>query len=152
MQEADLIAELVEQLIQSGIKPKDIGILAPFRAQVRLIKAALEARITDEKTVKKIFVDTVERIQGQERDVVLISLTTSDLKMAAEKAEFFFKPQRLNVAITRAKMKRITLGSSNLFKARSDNPALQQCIDLFRAFYEASKVVVYDRTADIDLF
>ena len=152
VQEADLIAELVEQLIQSGIKPKDIGILAPFRAQVRLIKAALEARITDEKTVKKIFVDTVERIQGQERDVVLISLTTSDLKMAAEKAEFFFKPQRLNVAITRAKMKRITLGSSNLFKARSDNPALQQCIDLFRAFYEASKVVVYDRTADIDLF
>ena len=151
-QEADLIAELVEQLLLSGIKPKDIGILAPFRAQVRLIKAALEQRISDEKTVKKIFVDTVERIQGQERDVVLISLTTSDLKMAAEKAEFFFKPQRLNVAITRAKMKRITLGSSNLFKARSENPDLQKCMDLFRAFYEASKVVRYDTTADIDLF
>jgi superfamily I DNA and/or RNA helicase len=72
--------------------------------------------------------------------------------MAAEKAEFFFKPQRLNVAITRAKMKRITLGSSNLFKARSENPDLQKCMDLFRAFYEASKVVRYDTTADIDLF
>lgn len=102
--------------------------------------------------MKKIFVDTVERIQGQERDVVLISLTTSDLKMAVEKAEFFFKPQRLNVAITRAKMKRITVGSSHLFKASSDDPAIQKSIDLFKAFYEASTVVRQDKTEDIDLF
>lgn len=42
--------------------------------------------------------------------------------------------------------------SSNLFKARSENPDMQQCIDLFRSFYEASKVVVYDSTKGIDLF
>lgn len=151
-QEANLIAELTVNMLQAGIKPKDVGILAPFRAQVRLIKTALEERIPDEKILKKIFVDTVERIQGQERDVVLISLTISDLKLAKEKADFFFKPQRLNVAITRAKMKRVTVGSSNLFKATSDNPELQKCIDLFHAFYEASTVVKHDTTADIDLF
>ncbi len=152
MLEANLIADLTEQLLLSGVKPKDIGILAPFRAQVRAIKSALEGRITDDKVLKKIFVDTVERIQGQERDVVLISLTTSDLKLATEKANFFFMPQRLNVAITRAKMKRITVGSSNLFKATSDDPEIQKSINLFREFYEASTVVVHDITAEIGLF
>ncbi len=151
-EEADLIAELVEELMRCGIRAKDIGILTPFRAQVRLIKSALEARISDDKILKKIFVDTVERIQGQERDVVLISLAMSDLKMAVEKADFFFKPERLNVAITRAKMKRITVGSSNLFKARSENPEMQKYINLFQAFYEGSTVVSFNTTTDIDLF
>ncbi|MBK7338167.1 MAG: hypothetical protein IPJ00_19330 [Saprospirales bacterium] len=54
--------------------------------------------------------------KDRERDVVIISMTTSDPNLALEKAEFFFKPNRLNVALTRPRMKRIVIASSRLFE------------------------------------
>jgi DNA replication ATP-dependent helicase Dna2 len=54
--------------------------------------------------------DTVERMQGQERELVILSLATGDEVFLGAVAEFFFQPQRLNVAITRAKSKLIVIG------------------------------------------
>ena len=65
-----------------------------------------------------VMVDTVERIQGQERDVIIVSLTTSDPDHAAQRADFYFQPNRVNVAITHPRVKRIVIGSPNLFDAR----------------------------------
>jgi DNA replication ATP-dependent helicase Dna2 len=53
-------------------------------------------------------------MQGQERDVIIVSLTTSNSVFAAEIADFFFQPERLNVAITRPRVKLIIVGSRAL--------------------------------------
>jgi DNA replication ATP-dependent helicase Dna2 len=92
---------------------------------------------------EKIVVDTVERIQGQERELVIISLTTSDPGHAAQRADFYFQPNRLNVAITRPKVKRIVVGSPLLFKAVPKEKKLQEWVEHFRALYQQSYVIVF---------
>ena len=67
-------------------------------------------------------IDTVERMQGQERDVVIVSLTTSNPTFATNLADFFFQPERLNVAITRPRSKLIILGSSHVLMAAPIDP------------------------------
>lgn len=150
--EAEIIAELVVESIRCGIDPKDIAIIAPYRAQIHLIKNAIEDLIEDKSVVKGIFIDTVERIQGQERDLVIFSLTTSSLKHAVEKADFFFLPQRLNVALTRAKCKRIIVGSSYLFNSKSNNSEIQKSIDVFTDFYNSTCVIQISVDVTDDLF
>jgi DNA replication ATP-dependent helicase Dna2 len=99
------------------------------------------AREQDTPVLTRIVVDTVERIQGQERDLVILSLVTSDVDFAAERADFYFQPNRLNVAITRARKKRIILGSPLLFETQPQDPALLPWVHLFRKLYEESTVV-----------
>jgi DNA replication ATP-dependent helicase Dna2 len=62
-------------------------------------------------------VDTVERMQGQEREVVLVSFATANPVFAAQIADFFFQPQRLNVAVTRPRTKLILVGSHHMLDA-----------------------------------
>jgi DNA replication ATP-dependent helicase Dna2 len=91
--------------------------------------------------LEDIVVDTVERIQGQERDIIIVSLTTSDPAHAVQRAEFYFQPNRLNVAITRPRVKRIVIGSPLLFAARPPDKRLSSWVDHFRALYEQSYIV-----------
>lgn len=142
-EEADLAANIVLEALACGVNPKEIAVVAPYRAQCRMIKHKIReyAIASNQKNFEDIVVDTVERIQGQERDIVIISLTTSDPTHAAQRAEFYFQPNRLNVAITRPRVKRIVIGSINLFDARPLDPKLQEWVDNFRALYHQSYVV-----------
>jgi DNA replication ATP-dependent helicase Dna2 len=74
----------------------------------------------------------VERMQGQERDLVIVSLTTSNPAFAAGLAEFFFQPERLNVAVTRPRKKLIIAGSRHVLKATPEDPALQESVGLLK--------------------
>lgn len=139
--EAQLAVELIAELVESGIDAAEIALIAPYRAQGRLIRSKLLQKM-GETILDDIVVDTVERIQGQERDVILISLTCSDTEYAAQNAEFYFKPNRLNVALTRAKCKRIVLGSSYLFDTKSENPEIREWIATFKNFYESCIKIV----------
>ncbi|HET9224765.1 MAG TPA: AAA domain-containing protein [Roseiflexaceae bacterium] len=112
--EASAIADLVTALLAGGIPPSEIGIVTPFRAQSREIRTLLRRAVPDPIARQQIVVDTVERMQGQERDVIIVSLTTSNPLFAAEIADFFFQPERLNVAITRPRVKLIIVGSHAL--------------------------------------
>ena len=92
--EAQRVAELVEDYVDAGVPREDIGVIAPFRAQVAEIN-----RRTDEVTV-----DTVDRFQGSSEEVIVVSfIATGDLDSPS-----FEDERRVNVALTRAK-KSLTL-------------------------------------------
>jgi DNA replication ATP-dependent helicase Dna2 len=149
--EADLIAEFIEEYLNQGVKPDNMAILTPFRAQVRQIKKAL-MRIRNYKEFKdELFLDTVERIQGQERDIIIFSLATTDPVKAMQRASFFFNPNRFNVALTRAKKKRIVIGHKNLFHLLSSDKELDKMISNFREFYNSS-YKVFEQAETEDLF
>ena len=129
--EAEMVVDLILMLLESGTPPDDIGVVSPYRAQGRVIRNMLRNLLRDPDVYRAIVVDTVERMQGQERAVIMVSLTTSSSFFAAELADFFFQPQRLNVTITRPRTKLIIVGSSHVLQARPDDPALAEWVKLF---------------------
>jgi AAA domain len=84
-----------------------IGIVVPHRAQKALLQTHLP-RLAGA-------VDTVERFQGGERDLIIVSATVSDLAYAQSESDFLLEPRRLTVAVSRPKRKLIVLASQALF-------------------------------------
>ena len=115
--EAETVVELVYSLLIRGVSPEEIGVVVPYRAQSRLVRSLARRIIGDEEILRKLVIDTVERMQGQEREVVLVSFATASPKFAAQVADFLFQPQRLNVAVTRPRTKLILVGSHHLLDA-----------------------------------
>lgn len=142
-EEAELAAGIALEAVACGLDPREIAIVAPYRAQCRMIRNKIRefAKSVDTNRYEDIVVDTVERIQGQERDMVIVSLTTSDPVHASLRAEFYFQPNRLNVAITRPRVKRIVIGSKYLFDTIPSDKKLQEWVENFRALYRQSYVV-----------
>ncbi|RAW46135.1 AAA family ATPase [Halorubrum sp. 48-1-W] len=93
VREAERVAGIVDAYLAAGVDPDDVGVIAPFRAQVAEI-----GRRTD------VTVDTVDRFQGSSKEVVVVSfVATGDLD-----GPIFEDHRRVNVALTRAK-KQLTL-------------------------------------------
>ncbi|MFK7740423.1 MAG: DEAD/DEAH box helicase [Planctomycetota bacterium] len=114
-EEANAVADLVEDLVRQHHLPGDqIAVVAPFRAQVRLIRTAIERKGIDPETLT---IETVERIQGQEREVVLLSLGTGDPATSKHRGAFHLSLNRLNVALSRARTKAVLVGSCHAFDA-----------------------------------
>lgn len=89
-----------------------IAAVSPHRAQNAAIRSALPAALRT-----NAFVETVDRIQGKERDAVVLSYCVADTEFALAEADFIFAPERLNVAVTRARHKLIVLISRRLLEA-----------------------------------
>jgi DNA replication ATP-dependent helicase Dna2 len=86
-------------------------IVSPHHVQIREIQRQLnESR----EWLSKPFVDTVDKMQGQQSEVVLISYGVADIEKAENEAEFIYNRNRLNVSITRAKSKSIVMLSRQL--------------------------------------
>ena len=112
-----MIAEMVLDLQYNGVNIDDIGIISPYRAQIREIKRALvKKNVLTEDNIENIFVDTVERMQGQEKEYIFFSLANCNPEEVENRLDFFYSPNRLNVAITRAYIKCITLTNEKIFK------------------------------------
>jgi DNA replication ATP-dependent helicase Dna2 len=124
-------------LLVGGIPSSEIGIVTPFRAQSREIRTLLRRAVPDPVARQQIVVDTVERMQGQERDVIIVSLTTSNPVFAAEIADFFFQPERLNVAITRPRVKLIIVGSRALRETAPVDLDQQLAVERFNDLLDA---------------
>jgi hypothetical protein len=77
-------------------------IVSPHRAQIHAIQRALKAR---RSWLSVPFVDTVDKMQGQECDSVIVSYGVSDVEYAMTEQEFIYGLNRLNVSITRARAK-----------------------------------------------
>jgi DNA replication ATP-dependent helicase Dna2 len=114
--EAQVIRAIVGNLLARGIEMQDIGIIAPYRAQVANIRRHLfSVDLTHDwqglPPDAPISVDTVDRFQGGERLVMIISFaTTYEPSVKSQQYTFLTNPNRLNVALTRAQCKLILVG------------------------------------------
>jgi superfamily I DNA and/or RNA helicase len=135
--EADIITALaVRLLLGYGLKAESLAILAPHRAQNNAISQRLAHVLGQHRKGEAIalpLIDTVERLQGAERDVVLFSLTTSDADHL--ESPFLNNPNRFNVAITRARHKLIVVGSTAFFTRVSRTENSLQAHQGFTAYY-----------------
>ena len=128
-EEADLLIkhlrQYLEQLDTMGKVDEvgNIGIISPYKAQTTLIAEKLNEAGMEPEIQEKINVNTVDSFQGQERDVVYISLVRSN-----EKGEigFLSDTRRMNVAITRAKKKLVVIGDSGTI---GQHPFYEQFLD-----------------------
>jgi DNA replication ATP-dependent helicase Dna2 len=102
-EEARAVVDLVRSFIREHkVEPETIGVVSPFRAQVVLLRHMLADT--------GVSVDTVERFQGGERDIMILSFVRS------RGTGFVFDDRRLNVAITRARRKLVLIAHPELFR------------------------------------
>ncbi len=102
VREAERVAAIVEEYISAGVDPDDIGVIAPFRAQVAEI-----SRRTD------VTVDTVDRFQGSAKEVIIVSFVAS----GTLDGPIFEDHRRVNVALTRAKKELTLVGDAEALAA-----------------------------------
>ncbi len=113
--EADLTISLLQIYFQRIGKQRilddriDVGIISPYRAQVQYLKRLIKKRTFFKPFRHLISVNTVDGFQGQERDVILISLVRANDK---GQIGFLRDLRRMNVAMTRARMKLFILGDA----------------------------------------
>jgi ATP-dependent RNA/DNA helicase IGHMBP2 len=101
LKEAELIRHKVQTLLDKGLAPSDIAVIAPYAAQVRFLRTLLN--------VERLEIDTVDGFQGREKEAILISLVRSN---ANGEIGFLADERRMNVALTRARRKLVVVGDS----------------------------------------
>jgi DNA replication ATP-dependent helicase Dna2 len=129
--EAELVADLCEAIVAGGLSLAEIGIVSPYRAQGRTIRTLLASRFGRD-AARQVVADTVERMQGQERELIILSLTTGDRAFLGAVAEFFFQPERLNVSVTRAMTKLIVVGPDVADLPADGDQPLRQWVAWYR--------------------
>lgn len=123
VEEAEVVAELyrslLEQQVEFGKDPprsitsEDILVVSPYNLQVNLLQRMLGAGAR---------VGTVDKFQGQEAAVTIVSMATSSGDELPRDIEFLFSKNRLNVAISRAKCLSIVVASPQLLSVRCQTP------------------------------
>ncbi len=114
VREAERVAEVVDAYLAAGVDPDDVGVIAPFRAQVAEI-----GRRTP------VTVDTVDRFQGSSKEVIVVSLVaTGDLD-----GPIFEDHRRMNVALTRARKQLTLVGDAD---ALVSEPFYERMLDWAR--------------------
>jgi hypothetical protein len=112
------------------------AVVSPHRAQNAAIREALPEALKADA-----FVETVDRIQGKERDAVILSYCVSDPEFALAEAEFIFSSERLNVASTRARSKLVMIISKRLLDAVPTDQTLMDKAEIVREFVFSCEAV-----------
>lgn len=122
-EEANLIRELIDNLLTQSYCNKDgevnpitlddILVVAPYNMQVNHIRRKLPPQAR---------VGTVDKFQGQEAEIVILSMTTSSASYLPRNMDFLFSRNRLNVAVSRARSTSIVVGTLALLEVTSKNP------------------------------
>ncbi len=119
--EAEFVARLVTRAVERGLPPGEIAVVTPYRRHEREVRSRLHARLGPRAA--EVRVDTVERIQGDERELIVVSLCDSSPGGSLSELH-------LNVALTRAKSKRVVVGGARLFDARGMGGVWARVADL----------------------
>lgn len=112
------------EILKQDDQVANIGIISPYKAQVSLLQEEFKTRQpVSEAMTKKIAINTIDSFQGQERDIVYISMVRSN-----DRGEIGFLSdiRRMNVAMTRAKKKLVIIGDSATI---ASNPFYNSLID-----------------------
>ncbi len=122
-EEAEVTRQLVENLLTQQYRDKDgnehpiqlenILVVAPYNVQVNLLKRVLPSGAR---------VGTVDKFQGQEAEVVIVSMTTSNGDYMPRFIDFLFSKNRLNVAISRARSLAIVIANPDLLTIPCRSP------------------------------
>jgi superfamily I DNA and/or RNA helicase len=102
--EVQVVQRKVEQLCEAGLAPAQISIIAPYSAQVRLLRDRLKTQVE-----QGLEIGSIDGFQGRENEVVIISLVRSN---DTGEIGFLADTRRMNVALTRARRKLIVIGDS----------------------------------------
>lgn len=124
--EVEILINYVQDLLQTKesddsekFKPEHIGIITPYRKQVKKIREQLEKCIKHD-SVDDLKVGTVEEFQGEERSIILVSTVRSKTESLQHDERFHLgfvtNEKRFNVALTRAKALLIVVGSPNVLE------------------------------------
>jgi ATP-dependent RNA/DNA helicase IGHMBP2 len=118
-QEAEVVVRKVLELIDSGVKPAQIAVIAPYAAQVRLLREYLK--------LPDLEIDSVDGFQGREKEAVVVSLVRSN---SDGDIGFLGDVRRMNVALTRARRKLVVIGDSATV---TNHPFYQRMIEYFES-------------------
>ena len=102
------------------MRETDIIVVAPYNAQVNAMRDALPLGVR---------VGTVDKFQGQEAPVCLVSMTASSAEETARGMEFLFSLNRINVAVSRAKGLALVFGSPRLREAKCNTVEQMQLVN-----------------------
>uniref|UniRef100_S4PWF7 DNA replication ATP-dependent helicase/nuclease n=1 Tax=Pararge aegeria TaxID=116150 RepID=S4PWF7_9NEOP len=129
--EACVVMDLVEKLKQGRVPPADIGVIAPYRDQVSLLRRVLSG--------KDVEVSTVDQFQGRDKSVIIYSCTKRIEKeeRRPKEGEVLNDQRRLAVSVTRAKHKLIVVGNLR---------ALQRYAPLMKLIESCKMITVEEET------
>jgi superfamily I DNA and/or RNA helicase len=122
-QEAEIVGRQVQSLLDAGASPRDIAVIAPYAAQVRLLRGQL--------STEGLEIDTVDGFQGREKEAVVISLVRSNPN---GEIGFLGDTRRMNVALTRARRKLIVVGDSATIAGHAFYHKLLEYFELHDAY------------------
>jgi superfamily I DNA and/or RNA helicase len=116
-EEGALVVRKVQALLASGVAAGDIAVIAPYAAQVRLLRERLR--------IAGLEIDSVDGFQGREKEAVVLSLVRSNPE---GEIGFLADVRRMNVALTRARRKLLVIGDSATLAA---HPFYASLLDYF---------------------
>lgn len=114
-EEADYISKIIKTAVDSGMSIDNMAVITPYRRQVKTIREYLHKDEYLGPDAKQPLIDTVERLQGQDVDLIIISTCVTDPVYFNANRGFLTNPNRLNVMFSRAKKKVIFLRKGQLW-------------------------------------
>jgi predicted RecB family nuclease len=143
--EAEAVRDLIESLVgrtlvdadgtSRPLEAQDVMVVAPFNRQVRRLRRTLNASTRTAGTR----VGTVDKFQGQEKPVVIFSMTSSSGEDLTRGIDFLFSRNRLNVAVSRAQTLAYVVCTDALLDTRAKDVGTMQLIGTLCALVEAAE-------------
>lgn len=118
-EEALFAAQIAAIAMQHNVLPEDIAVITPFRKQVNAIRSAF--KYLRWPTEEQPLVDTVERLQGQDVEMIILSFSVTSPEYYKKVKDFMLNRNRLNVMISRAKTKVVIIASEMILKDLKEN-------------------------------
>ncbi len=125
---------------------KQIGVISPYRHQNNLIYGELRANGLTEEILQNLRVDTVDRFQGDEREIIILSLTNSNEQNLIGQLHRDWR--RMNVSISRAKAKLIIVGNQQTFTKKSSEEKEDEAKQIFKEVFRTIKELKQEKLAD----